>query len=355
MKVLENLGSQIVLYPSCGLRLPTGGYRLQLAGCAYQHGEITLRKKLLLRLLRSAMRVDPHEMASEVFQSRIKPFMDRADRGQAIQLEIGEQVVYLDDLTRRNGHFRSSIEISEDRANQLAADRLIENEQLSVRASLVNSDCPSTLGQIELIPPTGLSVISDIDDTIKVSNVGNLSQLLTNTFLREFQEVEGMSAVYRSWADLGARFHYVSSSPWQLFQPLVNLRVRGKFPHGSFHLREFRWRDQMFGRIRRPQYRGKAVVIHSLLRSMPQRKFVLIGDSGEHDPEIYQRVCQRYPAQILGLFIRQIGRRPLADKRLRKLSNQIENVAFGVFSSAEELARLAAPAIRSFHTASTSV
>ena len=343
MKVVEQTDSEIVLYPSWGLLQPDGGYRLQLAGCVYQHGEINLRKRLLLKLLRRAMKVEPEEMAGELFQSRIKPFMDKADRGQAIQLKIGSQSHLLNELTQKNGHFRSSWQISRTDVAMLLHDGQIQNSRLAVSANIACSPENQARGQIELLQARGISIVSDIDDTIKISNVGSLSQLLTNTFLREFQEVEGMSDVYRDWANRGARFHYVSSSPWQLFQPLINLRVRSRFPHGSFHLREFKWRDQMLGRIHRPQFRGKSAVIQNLLRQMPERKFVLIGDSGEHDPEIYVRVCQRYPRRVLGLFIRQLDQRPLAARRLEKICAQLGDTSFGVFGSSQELAQLADP------------
>ena len=68
-----------------------------------------------------------------------------------------------------------------------------------------------------LVPPEGLSIISDIDDTVKVSNVLNKRELLANTFLREFTPIEGMAALFRRWGRAhGAVFHYVSASPWQL-------------------------------------------------------------------------------------------------------------------------------------------
>ena len=55
------------------------------------------------------------------------------------------------------------------------------------------------LSNLLLVPPAGLSIISDIDDTIKESNVIHKRELMLNTFLREFVPVEGMSALYQRW------------------------------------------------------------------------------------------------------------------------------------------------------------
>jgi phosphatidate phosphatase APP1 len=65
-------------------------------------------------------------------------------------------------------------------------------------------------------------VVFDVDDTIKISDVRNKKALLTNTFLKEFVPVPGLAEVYTRWADLGASFHYVSASPWQLHSSLAD-------------------------------------------------------------------------------------------------------------------------------------
>jgi phosphatidate phosphatase APP1 len=83
------------------------------------------------------------------------------------------------------------------------------------------------------IPPVGVSVISDIDDTIKLTHVHNTRLMLRATFLDEWLAVPGMPELYRDWANQGASFHYVSSSPWQLQQPLEALLVKAGFPPGE--------------------------------------------------------------------------------------------------------------------------
>jgi hypothetical protein len=63
----------------------------------------------------------------------------------------------------------------------------------------------------------GVSIISDIDDTVKISNVLSKRLLLKHTFYSYFKPVEGMSDLYQQWRDQNCQFHYVSASPWQLY------------------------------------------------------------------------------------------------------------------------------------------
>ena len=51
---------------------------------------------------------------------------------------------------------------------------------------------------------------------------------------------------------------------------------------------------------------GKLSVIRALFKTFPQRRFLLVGDSGEHDPEIYGAMARRFPQQVAGIFIRQL-------------------------------------------------
>jgi phosphatidate phosphatase APP1 len=78
------------------------------------------------------------------------------------------------------------------------------------------------------------------------------------------------------------------------------------FPGGSFHLRAFRLRDHLLRKLLMLRRSGKAVVIHSLLRTFPQRKFVLVGDSVEADPEIYGAAARAFPGQVQQIFIRSL-------------------------------------------------
>ena len=160
--------------------------------------------------------------------------------------------------------------------------------------------------------------------------------MLANTFLREFKSVAGMAELYQQWAAAGVSFHYVSSSPWQLYRALQGLHTDLRFPAGTMHLRNFRIRDQIFKKFRVRRH-GKVSAIQSLLKGLPEQKFVLIGDSGEKDPEIYRRICRRFPGRVNGLFIRDLPHRRMTDERLGKLQKTLPDGICDRFESADAL------------------
>ena len=96
------------------------------------------------------------------------------------------------------------------------AKALAPDGWLRYRADTSDGDERQLGGAVQLLPPRGVSVVSDVDDTIKISQVADHRELLNNTFLRPMEAVPGMPALYRRWAKDGAAFHYVTASPWQL-------------------------------------------------------------------------------------------------------------------------------------------
>jgi phosphatidate phosphatase APP1 len=171
-------------------------------------------------------------------------------------------------------------------------------------------------GEVYLLDAAGLCVISDIDDTIKISEVRDRDALLRNTFLRPYRAVEGMAEVYAEWAQRPAvSFHYVSASPWQLFRPLRDFLKDAGFPEGPMELKHFRWTDSSFFNLFASPEEYKPAVIAPLLERLPGRRFVLVGDSGEKDPEIYAALARRYPAQVVRILIRDVtGEGPNAER-----------------------------------------
>jgi len=111
------------------------------------------------------------------------------------------------------------------------------------------------------------------------------------------------------------------------------------FPNGTMHLRNFRLRDQLLKRIilRR---KGKASEIKRLMEYMPDRDFILVGDSGEKDPKIYLKMARHFGDRVKGVFIREIAERPLETDLFRKLQASTAAGNCKKFSTAKELAKL---------------
>lgn len=182
-----------------------------------------------------------------------------------------------------------------------------ERRWLRFAVAMPRGDRRQFEGRALIVPRQGLSVVSDIDDTIKVSQVRDRHELLLNTFAREFVAVPGMAQHYHALAKIrGTRFHYVSAGPIQLYPPLDSFMRDAGFPAGSVHLRESTaYSNVMPGHDASRIH--KLAAIRRLLADFPQRRFLLIGDSGEADPEIYGEIARAHREQVVGIRIRDVS------------------------------------------------
>jgi phosphatidate phosphatase APP1 len=188
-------------------------------------------------------------------------------------------------------------------------------------------------GQVLLINPTGLSVISDIDDTIKITNVSNRRAAIVNTFYNDYKPVPGMPELYRKWVvNQDAVFHYVSGSPWQLYLPLSEFLQSADFPAGTFHLRFFDWFGADAKKIFSPPEEMKRQTIQTLLDDFPHRKFILVGDTTEKDPEIYAFFAQKNPNQIHHIYIRNVTNESTDSDRFRTAFSTLPKSKWTLFT-----------------------
>lgn len=295
------------------------------------------------------MQASPEEFASETFQNRIDGFLAAPGRRRKIVIDIAGQHYRLRRRTRRNGSFFGALRLPFDQAQQDGLNRTIQSGQVARMELLHAVDSEGTIepasGKIHLVSPRGVSVISDIDDTIKLTEATSKRQMLENTFLKPFAVVEGMPELYQAWQGLGAEFHYVSSSPWQLYQSLAQLCEESRFPAGSMHLRYFCMRDEMMKRFRPIRQNTKVGIIAGILKRVPERRFVLVGDSGEKDPEIYRFLARRFSAQVKAILIRNLEASPLSAQRLTRLASLPESVDLRIYRTTDEISDVVASLI----------
>ncbi|KAI9749134.1 MAG: endocytosis defective- protein [Chaenotheca gracillima] len=168
------------------------------------------------------------------------------------------------------------------------------------------SDSLSATEEVLVTEPYGVSLISDIDDTIKHSAIGSgAREIFRNTFIRDLSDltIEGVKDWYKRLAEMGVRLHYVSNSPWQLYPLLVRFFALAGLPPGSFHLKQY---SGMLQGIFEPVAERKKSTLEKIMHDFPERKFVLVGDSGEADLEVYTDVVTANPGRIIGVFIRDV-------------------------------------------------
>ncbi|MHB1034245.1 MAG: phosphatidate phosphatase App1 family protein [Pirellulales bacterium] len=266
----------------------------------------SIRRAASLGLLRRILGLEKEQAETELFKSRARAFLVDNERGKVVSIRLGQKTYALN-KSEANGHFEGTLRLPDREAKRLLKAQADKGAWLSFQA-VTNADDPRRFaGRVQLVPAAGLSVISDIDDTIKISQVGDRSALMANTFVRTFEHVPGMAELYRGWAAEGARFHYVSASPWQLYEPLSDFRRAAAFPEGTFHLTLFRWKDSTAKSVFASPDDIKRKAIEPILDAFPTRRFIFVGDSGQRDPELYAEFARKRPEQIAGIYIRDAG------------------------------------------------
>lgn len=145
-------------------------------------------------------------------------------------------------------------------------------------------------------------VISDVDDTILETGVQRVGMMLRQTFTGSAltrTPFPGAAELYRDLAGApGNPVFYVSSSPWNLYGFLIGFLRHRDFPLGPLLLRDLIGNRE--GRARKHERIAEILELH------PHLSFVLIGDSGEKDPEIYADIVRAHPGRILAVYIREV-------------------------------------------------
>ena len=321
---------EVILFPVLAAR-GSGVWKFEVHGIVYEPGQ----HRLMTRALRRLFGFDEEDLTAEekrIFAERFRYFLFDNERGKRFTASIGGGEFRLG-TSEPNGHFRGPAMLKTN-ALPAGASNGVMMFQVAVDA---RSERSFPL-EVHLVEDTGWSVISDIDDTIKISEVRNRDALLKNTFCRPFKAVPGMSGVYRKWASLpGVQFHYVTASPWQLYLPLSEFTRSKNFPAGTFHMKQFRAKDGSVLNLFSSPELYKHGVIEPLLKQFPRRHFALVGDSGERDPEVYGDLARRFPDQIRRVYIRDVTGEDANAVRYRRAFDGVKREVWSIFKEAKEI------------------
>ena len=322
---------QVVFFPTLGWRV-TNGWEAEIHGWVFEPE----RRPIMQALFRAAVGLDEGEMRDGekiIFQERCAFFLGDNEQRKRFSIRLGGLTRELR-TSEPNGHFKTHLHLA---TGELAA-AAPTNHWLPFQLVVDASDERRIFGSVQLLDEQGLSVISDIDDTIKISQVLEKKEMLRNTFCRPFQPVPGMAAVYQSWAKSAeANFHYVTASPWQLYVPLSHFIASNGFPAGTFHMKQFRVKDGSFLKLFASPEEYKPGVIEPMLERFPKRRFVLVGDSGEKDPEIYGATARRHPEQVVKILIRDVTNEKAEAERYRKAFQGLPGELWQLFKEPREI------------------
>lgn len=214
----------------------------------------------------------------------------------------------------------------------LPPDRLWHQVELELLEPRRPGYAPVTAVAEVLVPPPDAryGVISDIDDTVVLTDATHLLGLLRNVMLGNAHTrlpFPGVAALYRAFmhgADARALnpLFYVSNSPWNFYDLLSEFFSLNDIPLGPvLFLRD--WGLSTEGLLPLRQRAYKSEVIRGIVDFYPHLPFILIGDSGEKDPEIYRDMVHLYPDRILAVYIRNVSPGPDRVRAIRDLAQEI--------------------------------
>lgn len=328
----------ITFYPSIAHSIE-GGWRIEIHGLVFEPE----KRDLSLWMLREALDLRNIEFSAEeqrIFNDRARLFLRDHERRKQVIVRFNQKAYRLG-RSQTDGSFKGDITLmfKDGLENGLGLGLTKHPTRPSEYfAALSSDDSRRITGEVLALDEIGLSVISDIDDTIKITEVRDRNATLRNTFLREFQPVPGMAEFYQHLArERGAQFHYISASPWQLYEPLAAFVETNGFPRGTFELKAFRWKSRNFFSLFANPEKYKPGVIEPLLRQFPKRRFILIGDSGERDPEIYASLARKYPRQIEHIYIRDVTTEAGTADRYVKAFRDVPRERWQVFREPSEI------------------
>jgi len=171
-------------------------------------------------------------------------------------------------------------------------------------------------------------IISDLDDTVIKSDVAHIVKLARNTFLQNSHTrlpFSGVAALYRALKNGMNGAHnpifYVSSSPWNLHDLLTDFLELKQIPSGPLFLQDIGLRADQW--IVKEHDTHKMAAIQRILSTYPTMSFVLIGDSTQHDAQIYHKIANLHSERIHAIYIRDVNTRSSQQVAIHELASDL--------------------------------
>jgi phosphatidate phosphatase APP1 len=185
-------------------------------------------------------------------------------------------------------------------------------------------------GEILVAPSSArFGVISDLDDTVIQSRVSNFLQAARTVMLgnaRTRLPFPGVAAFYEALrngvgGDEKNPIFYVSSSPWNIYDVIAEFMDLQKVPKGPIVLRDWDIGWSVLSSSRHFGHKGAA--IRNIMQLYPDLQFILIGDTSQHDPEIYRQIVSEFPRRVAAIYIRDVTRSVERSASVKKLADEV--------------------------------
>ena len=276
------------------------------------------------------------------FVNTLKRFNSWEIEGAELEISFQNNTFFL--KTDTEGYFTLDKWLDTPLSNMTAGEESFWQQATvkvhSIPRRKINFEC-----QADIIFPdhnSEFGIISDIDDTILKTYVTSWMKwrMLYLTIIRNAitrQTIESATTFFQALRR-GAKgnsynpFFYVSNSPWNLYDLLEEFLNINHLPRGPILLRDF---GLPYEQVPETYKNHKHHHIVSILKLYPHLSFILIGDSGEKDVDIYRSICEAYPSRIKAVYIRDVGSSKRA-KRVNKVLDCIPNIPCLLISHYDE-------------------
>ncbi|KAM0254648.1 hypothetical protein ACHAQJ_006557 [Trichoderma viride] len=239
--------------------------------------------------------------------------------------------------------------------------KLLHNSKASFTTKKTTCDVEGVEGvltmQTHFALPEGWGIISDIDDTIKITTTSDPVSILKETFINSPSPVPGMPELYagiKSFLPHDTPWFYLSASPYNLYPFLKGFRDT-YYPSGTFVLRDSSWKtvSGLLSSLTVGTEEYKVDRMKKINSWLPKRKLIVFGDSTQSDPEAYGEIYRTFPGWIRMIFIRRDTNAAafgLAEKnepqRFEKAFTGIPRDAWHVFENPDECLDLVKDAVK---------
>ena len=189
---------------------------------------------------------------------------------------------------------------------------------------------------LDLTEPSEI-IISDIDDTILVSHSTSLLKKVYTLLSRNFERRKPFEGVQEFYHQLSSKtadplFFYVSSSEWNLYDFIVNFCRHHHFPEGKFMLNDIKIGLGQVIRSGGGSHQHKFDKIRMIMDTYSDAAFTLIGDSGQRDAEIYEKVALEAPERINQIYIRDLHKSKQDDLLEMQKRLAAQNITMNLFN-----------------------
>ena len=240
--------------------------------------------------------------------------------------------------TDRDGYFRVHM--------RLAGQPAVDQRWHAMELELVEPTEIMTAGEV-FLPPAKCRyvVISDIDDTIMETGVASKIRMIWRLFMQGAESriaFPGVAALLQALHCGASGFErnpmiYVSRAPWSIYEVLDEFFNLHDIPVGPIlFLRE--WGLTLQSPLPRRAQDHKLELIRNVLALYRELPFVLIGDSGQRDPEIYTQIVREHPGRVLAIYIRNVSRDPARHEAIEALALEAVEAGSSLLLAADSLA-----------------